>query len=77
MTNREKFRVIPGLSLKGPDILQRLKNRSLTLNPIQGSVLEDASFADALRMDKVELINKMKENEKAIAEKRAKLSRNS
>lgn len=76
MTNREKFRVIPGLSLKGPEILQRLKNRSLALNPIQGSILEDASFADALRMDKIELIHKMKENEKAIKETRAKLSGN-
>lgn len=76
MRNREKYRVVPGLSLKGPDILARLKNRSLNIKSMESMQIESPEFAEAMRMDKIELINKMKSNEKAIEQKKSELRKN-
>lgn len=76
MRNREKYRVVPGLSLKGPDVLARLKNRSLNIKSMESMQIESPEFAEAMRMDKIELINKMKSNEKAIEQKKSELRKN-
>lgn len=59
-TDKNQFKVIPNLSLKGPDILRRYQNRTLNLQG-QGQYSLDPDIDDARKMTKSDLINKHKE----------------
>ena len=55
-----KFRVIPNLSLKGKDIMKRVKNRSLQLTPQMTYSLE-SEYDDFRRMNKLDQVNRYNE----------------
>jgi len=69
-----KFRVVPNLSLKGPEIMRRLKNRSLNLEH-GGQYSIDEEIQASLKLDKVELKNKARENAQKIADLAKKLDK--
>lgn len=50
-----KYRVIPNLSLKGKDIMQRVKNRSLQLTPQMNYSMEN-EFDEFRRMNKLDQV---------------------
>lgn len=66
-TTNPKFRVIPNLSLKGRDIMTRLKNRSLILNASGQYEINEAIDATR-RMTKLDILNEMKRNSSKINE---------
>jgi len=65
-TKPVKFRVIPNLSLKGKDIMIRLKNRSLILDNKNIQYSLESEFDEARRMSKVDLHRAMLDNAKHI-----------
>jgi len=59
-TDKNKFKVIPNLSLKGPDIMRRIANRTLIVNG-QGQYSLEPEVDDARRMTKMDVMNKHRE----------------
>jgi len=59
-TDKNKFKVIPNLSLKGPDIMRRIANRTLIMNS-QGQYSLDQEVDDTRRMTKMDIMNKHRE----------------
>lgn len=55
-----KYRVIPNLSLKGKDIMSRVKNRTLILQPNTTYSL-DEEFDNFRRMSKLDQVNRHRE----------------
>jgi len=70
----EEFRVKPGLSMKGREIMTRLKNRSLNINPSNNHSLEEA-YDEIRRLDKKDLIRKSRENQISINNHKLKLEK--
>jgi len=59
-TDKNKFKVIPNLSLKGPDIMRRIANRTLIVNG-QGQYSLDPEVDDTRKMTKMDIMNKHRE----------------
>jgi len=59
-TDNNKFKVIPNLSLKGPDIMRRIQNRTLIVNG-QGQYSLESEVDEARRMTKMDIMNKHRE----------------
>lgn len=72
MKKRKEFRVIPNLSLKGKDVLNRLNNRSLILEP-GGQYNLDEKIEEARRMSKLDILNQHRLETANIANFRKKL----
>jgi len=60
-TDKNKFKVIPNLSLKGPDIMRRIANRTLIMNGGTGQYSLDEEVDEARRMTKMDIMNKHRE----------------
>lgn len=60
-----KFKVIPNLSLKGKDILTRLRNRSLTLGA-NGQYALDEKIDQVRRMSKIDIAREALSNQQRI-----------
>jgi len=60
-TDKNKFKVIPNLSLKGPDIMRRIANRTLITNGATGQYSLDAEVDETRRMTKMDIMNKHRE----------------
>lgn len=69
-----KFKVIPNLSLKGKDIMNRLKNNSLQLQHSGQYSLEE-EIDNSRRLSKVEIMHKAKENLENINNLTSKLNK--
>lgn len=61
-----KFRVIPHLSLRGKDIMTRLKNRSLMFDTSGNQYSTDEQIDATRRMSKLELTRTASDNRKKI-----------
>jgi len=70
-----KYRVIPNLSLKGKDIMQRVKNRSLDIKSSTTYSL-DEEFDNFRRMDKLDQVNRYNEVQKMKKDLQLKLNQN-
>lgn len=60
-----KYRVIPGLTPNGKELMQRLKNRSIVLED-NGDYSLDQEMDEARRLTKSDLRNKTNENKAKI-----------
>lgn len=67
-----KFKVIPNLSLKGNDILTRLKNGSLKLG--SNAYNSSPQIEATRRMSKIDIARKMVENQQTIQSIKSNLS---
>ncbi len=73
--DENRFKVIPNLSLKGTDVIKRLRNR--TLMPSQnGQYSLDERIDEARRMNKADLINAYRENGIKLSNINQKLQEN-
>jgi len=61
MKNKSDFKVIPNLSLKGPEILRRLNNRTLIVNQGSGQYSLDEEITEARKMGKADIENAYRE----------------
>jgi len=61
----EKFRVIPNLSLKGRELMTRLKNRSISISSDFNHTLEQ-EYDEIRRMTKKDILRKSNENNQTI-----------
>lgn len=69
-----KYRVIPNLSLKGPDIMQRLKNRTLTIEgPSMYNLSEEIEASR--KLTRSDLVLKHMEVSKSINSMKQQLQR--
>jgi len=73
---KTKTKVVPGLSLKGKDLMNRIRNGSIQLNGSSGQYIQNKDLADAMRMSKTEQIIAARENAKKVAELKSKLQKN-
>lgn len=71
-----QFRVIPNLSLKGKDILTRLKNKSLKLDH-EGQYSIQEEIDATRRMSKLDIMDKAQQNKKSIDELNKKIQSHS
>lgn len=75
MYKRTDFKVIPGLSLKGKDIRQRLRNGTIAPKPAQyGEGFQDA-LHEFMQKDKPGRLAAMAENAEQIKLTKSKLSK--
>jgi len=63
-----RFKVIPKLSLRGKDIMTRLKNRSLVLDGMTGNYTLEEHWDAARRMSKADAARALLTNGKTIAD---------
>lgn len=68
-----RFKVIPKLSLRGKDIMARLKNRSLVLDGMPGNYTLEEHWDAARRMSKADAARAMLTNGKTIDELKNKM----
>jgi len=73
---KTKTKVVPGLSLKGKDLMNRIRNGSIQLNGSGGQYIQNKELADAMRLSKTEQILAARENAKRVQELKSKLSQN-
>jgi len=73
---KTKQKVVPGLSLKGKDLMTRIKNGSIQLQGSNGQYIQSKELADAVRLSKTDQIIAARENAKKVAELKSKLQTN-
>lgn len=71
-----KYRVIPNLSLKGKDIMTRIKNRSLIPDRSGQIYSLDDKIDTSRKMSKLDLLNEMQKNDRQISDLKSKLKSN-
>lgn len=73
MFKRQEYKVIPGLSLKGKDIRQRLRNGTIQPKPAQYGIGFEEALQDFMHKDKPGRLAAMAENAEKIKATKAKL----
>jgi len=73
---KTKQKVVPGLSLKGKDLMNRIRNGSIQLNSGQGQYIQNKEIADAMRLSKTDQILAARENAKKVSDLKSKLQSN-
>lgn len=73
MYQRKDFKVIPGLSLKGKDIRQRLRNGTISPKPADYGTGFEEALHDFMQKDKPGRLAAMAENAEQIKLTKSKL----
>lgn len=72
--NNSKFKVIPNLSIRSEELLQRMGNRTIILNGIGGNYSLEEAYDRFRKMNKVDLVLESRKNESVINNLKKKLN---
>lgn len=69
-----RFRVHPGLSIKGTELRSRIKNRSILFDP-NGQYSMDTEILETMKLSKPEILNKAMRNQEYIEDLQRKIEK--